>query len=76
MKQSTKQKQRQPQAIAGAPVFLTPDQVCASLGINRAKLLQLEGRGVLTPVRLGHATVRFRASDLEKLATDEGGCRK
>jgi predicted DNA-binding transcriptional regulator AlpA len=64
-------KQRQPKPIDGCgTAFLTPDQTCELLGINRPMLLKLEARGVLKPVRLGHLTVRYRLSDIERMASE------
>lgn len=65
-------KHRKPRPIHGCSVaFGGPDDVCQILGINRAKLRELEIQGVLKPVRLGHTTVRYNLSELAKLGAEQ-----
>ena len=58
---------------AHAPVGLaTTAQAVAFLSLSRTTLWRLERSGVLQPVRLGR-TVRYRWSDLQRLAGEGGG---
>ncbi len=58
---------RAPAAPAIRDRLLTTDEVCRLLAISRSTLHQLRRRGVIEAVIVGTRTVRFRASDIERL---------
>ena len=50
----------------------TAAQAAAFLSLSRTTLWRLQRQGILTPVKIGRA-LRFRWSDLQRLAGVEGG---
>ena len=50
----------------------TAAQAASYLSLSRTTIWRLERQGILTPVKIGCA-LRFRWSDLQRLAGGEGG---
>lgn len=48
--------------------LLTKVEFCKALGIGETKLRQLEKAGRVRRVQLGHRTVRYAESEIERLA--------
>lgn len=53
--------------MAGLPELLTPREACDRLRVSKSTLDRWAREGLLNPVRLGCATRRFRATEVESL---------
>lgn len=64
------QPKREPELRETRERFLTGQEMARALGITPRKLLELNRAGVVRAVKLGHRTLRFPESQLDRLAAE------